>query len=89
MRYENFKAIAAEKLELPREMVLDLPLVSITGKDELVADNFKSIREFSDSCVIIAANGMKIGIYGSGLNISYLTKETVIVRGKIDRLEFL
>lgn len=88
MRYENIKAAAAENLELPKDILLDLPLITITGSSELIIDNFKSLRELSDKAVKINANGSKLTLTGSELSIVCLTKETVIIRGRFESLNF-
>ena len=35
-------------LELPKEVILNLPLISLTGKEELIIENYKGIIEYGD-----------------------------------------
>lgn len=88
MRYDTLKSSLAENLELPKEVVLDLPLISVTGDREITIDNFKNIREFSEKSIGILAGGSKIYISGSGLEITYLTKESLTIKGKINQIQF-
>lgn len=89
MYYDTVKTSIAENLGLPKDAVLDLPLVSITGSREITIDNFKNIREFSDNCLCINAGGLHILLCGRGLEITCLTKETLTVRGDIEAVNFV
>ena len=44
----------AEKLDLPKEVVLDLPLVSMVGQDEVTVENHKGLLEYSAETIRIA-----------------------------------
>ena len=87
MRYENIKAAVAENLSLPKEVLLDLPIVTVTC-GEITIENFKSLRGFSSECVVINANKAKITVFGSELYISYLSRETIVIRGNIGGINF-
>ncbi len=89
MRYETFKVNAAECLELPKEVLFDLPLVTVTGSSEIMIDNFGSLREFSDKNIRISVKGSGIEIYGKELRIAALTAETIVVKGRLERIDFL
>lgn len=90
MQYDVIKTSIAENLGLPKDAVLDLPLVSITGSREITIDNFKNIKEFTDKKVIITAGkGLLLELCGHGLAITLLTKETIVIRGDIENVNFV
>ena len=42
---KNIKRNFAEALEIPEEIVLNLPLITMTGRERLVVENYKGVIE--------------------------------------------
>ena len=40
-----------EALELPKEIMLNLPLISFIGREEVAIENYKGILEYSEQTV--------------------------------------
>lgn len=78
----------SDRLGLPKDILTDLPLISITGTTEITVDNFKNIKGFTDTQIILSTKDKYIILSGSALEITHLTKETVTVKGTIKKLEF-
>ena len=47
----GIKRTFAEAMELPKESILNLPLITILGREELFIENYKGIIEYSDETV--------------------------------------
>ena len=47
------KEFIAEKLELPKDVVLDLPKIIIVGRNEITIENHKGIISFKDDLIKI------------------------------------
>ena len=88
MDSDLLKTSLAETLDLPAEIIADIPVLTVYGKNELTIDNFKNIRDFTDKQLTVNTKVSKIIISGSDLMISCLTKETLIVKGNFKTLEF-
>lgn len=89
MKKNYVKGRFAESLELPREIVMNLPVIKITGKSEVFVENHKGIIEYTnDSLRLNTASGV-IRIEGRNFYIREISQEDIIISGDIDTLEFI
>ena len=85
----GFRQKLAETLELPKEIVLNMPRLTMVGNNDLVIENYKGIIEYEDSRVRINTGIGVVRITGDRLLIREITSEDVIISGVILSLEFL
>ena len=76
-------------LELPKEITLNLPVISIIGGEELTIENYKNVIEYTGEKVRINAASCVLKIEGSRLAIKHITSESMAVSGGIESIEFL
>jgi sporulation protein YqfC len=79
----------ADLLELPRDIVLDLPKVTLIGNLQLYIENHKGIIEYSTGIVRINTKSGILVVTGSDLTIRTIVVEEIILVGRIDKVEFL
>ena len=77
-----------EILEFPREITSDIPKITITGFDEIMIENFKSILEYENYYIRIKTKIGNIIINGFDLNLNQINKEDICISGKIDNIDF-
>ena len=75
-------------LEIPREVLSNIPKITVTGFDEILIENFKGILEYEDFFVRISTTIGNININGFNLKLNQMTDDDILVSGKIDSLEF-
>ena len=75
--------------ELPKEITLNLPLVTIIGNDELNIENYKGIIEYTDDIIRINTTCGVIKIIGRKLEIKQITAESMKISGVINNFEYL
>lgn len=85
----SFKEKVTEILELPKEVVLDIPKITMIGNGSLIVENYKGIIEYGDSKIRINTGKGIIKIQGDVLFIREITSENVVIIGKISSLEFM
>ena len=85
----NFKERLTEVLELPKEIVLNVPKITIMGNRDLIIENYKGIVEYEENRVRINTAIGVIKITGSMLTIREITSEDIMVIGDIVSLEFI
>lgn len=75
-------------LEIPREVASSDVKITINGFDELLIENYKNILEYQDILVKVNTFDGAITVYGFNLKLENLTDEDIMVKGKIDTIEF-
>ncbi|MBO5329916.1 sporulation protein YqfC [Anaerotignum sp.] len=78
-----------EALELPKEIMLNLPLISLVGREEVTIENYKGILEYGEELVRIGTAAGVLRLTGSGLCLKQLSAECMVVTGRIENLSFL
>ncbi|WDC83904.1 YabP/YqfC family sporulation protein [Caloramator sp. mosi_1] len=61
----RIKTKISESLELPKEIILNIPFIKILGNDELEIENHKGIVEYSSNVVRLRSSIGIIKIEGS------------------------
>lgn len=85
----NIKKTVTTAFELPKEIVLNLPLITLTGNEELYIENYKGIVEYTDEKVRLNTNCGMLKIEGRNLFLKEITSENIYVTGKLIKLEYL
>lgn len=84
----KFREQVIEQLELPKDFVLKDALVTITGRRELLIENYKGILIYEDSFIKIQAKNCRIEITGTHLNIDYYTNEEMKITGFLQQIQY-
>lgn len=85
----SFKEKITDLLQLPSEVLLNLPRISIIGNKEVYIENYKGIIEYKEVCVKINTNIGVVRIGGRNLSVKNITSEDICVLGVIEELEFI
>jgi sporulation protein YqfC len=85
----GMKEKITEILELPREVILDLPKITMVGLGNIVIENYKGIIEYENNRIRLNTNSGIIRIMGERLVIREITSEDIIIEGRISQLDFL
>lgn len=78
----------ADALDLPKELVLNLPKLIFTGNRELFIENYQGIVEYSDTVIRLNTSECLLKITGRGLGIKNIATEEITLCGDIKTLEF-
>ena len=85
----GFRRNMTEALELPKEILLHLPLISFIGQEEVTIENYKGILEYSEETVRIGTAAGVQRLEGQGLCLKQLSAECMVVTGRVEKMEFL
>lgn len=77
----------ADAMDIPKEVLLDTVLISCIGNRELTLENYKSILEYSDTCIRVKANPKPVKITGTRLELRNITRDLLYIVGHINRIE--
>ena len=88
-KVDEIKSNISEIFELPKDIVMDLPKISVIGNIQVIISNHKGIIEYSKEILRINTNSGIIKITGSEMYLRTILTEEIIVAGIIDKIEFL
>lgn len=82
------KEVIAEKLDLPRDVVLNIPKITITGNNEITIENHKGVVLFEERKMQINSNIGLITIYGQGFEILFMGGSTLTLSGSFKSMVY-
>lgn len=85
----SIKEKFTELLELPKEIVLNIPKITIIGNGDMIIENYKGLIEYESVRIRVNTGIGIIRITGVRLLIREITSEDVIICGEIHSLEFI
>ena len=83
MNLGKIKEGLVESLELPKDLVYGAVLVSITGRQEILIENYRGILEYTQNHISLQTKTCRLVIRGKNLHISYYTNEEMKITGWI------
>lgn len=88
-RREVISRAVADLLEIPKDLALDLPRITLVGKGELYIENHRGIIEYSLERLRVNLSRGYIEIEGQGLEISALMPDELAIVGEIRSLRYM
>lgn len=83
LRRKGKLQILGKMLEIPQEIISDLPRITTLGNKQLLIENHKGIIEYTPSLVRIKVTQGEIMIKGKSLSIGNLQAEQILVEGMV------
>lgn len=78
----------AEASEMPKDVLLGMPVITLTGQLELNLENYRGILEYTECLIRIKTKIGQIKIKGKKLQVAYYTNDEMKVTGKIESIEY-
>jgi sporulation protein YqfC len=87
-KLQTLRAKVVGALELPSDVALDLPRLTIIGTLQVTIDNHRGLIEYSPEQVRVGMNTGQLIIRGAELKLSFVRDEDLLVTGKLKSVEF-
>lgn len=88
-RKELVNKIMTDFFEIPKDLVLDLPKITIIGRDELYLENHRGIIEYSPHRIRVNLIRGFLEIEGKDLVIKALLAEEMSITGEVYMVRFM
>ena len=92
MRSENsdhtFRYKLADLSEVPKDVAMGFPVLTMIGQMELNIENYRGIIEYTDVLIRIQTKAGQLRINGRGLSIAYYTNDEMKINGRIASIEY-
>lgn len=79
----------ADAANMPKDVVLGVPIVTLTGQLEVSVENYRGIIEYTDVLIRIKSKNGQIKITGKNLQIAYYTNDEMKITGRVEAVEYL
>lgn len=77
-----------EMLDIPQDVLFDLPRITMVGNKELYIENHRGVRHFSPDKMILSLSQGQLEIEGSGLMIRSILPEEVMIEGSVKNIKY-
>ena len=88
MEQDKIKSKLAKIFDLPPDVVLNLPVIYLTGSLSMIIENHKGIDKYRTELIKIKVKKGYIIIEGADLRLDYLSEHKIEVIGQIKELNF-
>ena len=78
----------ADLLELPREIILNLPRMTMVGNLQCYLENHRGVIQYTSEKIRVSVNGGEIIVEGRELTIRYMANEELAIDGSIDSIYY-
>ena len=85
----SLKHRLSELSELPKDVVLGIPMLTMIGQMELNIENYRGIIEYTDSLIRVHTKDGQIRVSGKNLKVDYYTNDEMKVTGHIISIEYV
>ena len=75
-------------LEVPRDLAFSETIITITGPNRVMIENYKSISLYTDTELVVVAKHMVISVSGESLRVELITSEVLTVSGIFQKIEY-
>ncbi len=75
-------------LEIPQDIIMDLPRITMLGNKQLLIENHKGIIEYTPSLIRVKLNQGELIVIGAELTLGNLQIEQILVEGTVGELKY-
>jgi len=84
----RIKEKISDALELPKEITLDIPKITILGAESVTIENHKGIISYNDNQIRVNTGCGILTISGQRLAIKSIIQEEIIITGQISNIGY-
>ncbi|ATP94622.1 sporulation protein YqfC [Bacillus altitudinis] len=88
-RKNRLKAWLTRTLEIPPDVMMDLPRITMVGRLHIYIENHKGLLLFSDQEVRLMLKQGQCIILGKDFVIKTILPEEILLEGKIDEVRYI
>ncbi len=79
----------SDVFDLPKDVVMDLPRMTLVGRMQLVVENHRGIVSFDSDLLVVGYSSGIIRVSGKQMQISSIDHEEILIMGKIGLVQFV
>ncbi len=83
------KVIEEHNMNLPIEVLKNLPCIYMVGNEQIKVENYKGIIEYTEIEIKLNTKIGIVKICGKNLNLKQISSDSITIDGYIDKFEYL
>lgn len=80
----RFLELLADRAELESEPMPAQPIIEVAGDSRVLVENHRGVSAYSTQRILIKVSFGTVCVCGCGLQLIRMTKEQLVIRGRID-----
>ena len=85
---DYLKSKMAAAASIPKDVMLGVPIITMTGQTEVCIENYRGIIEYTDALIRIQSKAGQIKVSGKRMQIEYYTNDEMKITGRIKSIEY-
>ena len=85
---QKVKQLLANTVDLPKDVMLDLPRITMIGQLHIYIENHRGLNAFSDTEVKLRLSQGQLSIKGEGFIIKAILPEEILIEGVISSVTY-
>jgi sporulation protein YqfC len=86
---QQFRNWMAKKMDLPQDVMMDLPRITMIGQIHIYIENHRGLLSFTDKELRLLLKQGQLLIKGSAFVIKTILPEEILLEGKIDQVVYI
>lgn len=86
---QRVRSWLTKKMELPPDVMLDLPRITMIGQIHIYIENHRGLLAFSDKELRLLLKQGQLLIKGDGFVIKAILPEEILLEGRIDQVLYI
>lgn len=78
-----------DMLDLPKDVIFDLPRVTMIGNMQLYVENHRGVLQFTGEYLKLSLTHGSMEIYGQNLSIRAILPEEMFIEGTIHQVKYV
>ncbi|MFX3616049.1 MAG: sporulation protein YqfC [Sporolactobacillus sp.] len=79
----------SEVSDIPEDIVMNLPRMTLIGQSHLSIQNYKSVITFSDKELILAMDQGELHIFGENFMLEVILEKEILLEGFVKTVQFV
>ncbi len=84
----RLKEIFSDLFELPKEVILGFPRLTLVGNIQLLVENHRGVIAYSDRLIRIGVSNGELVVRGREMQIKNLYSEELMIKGIIEGVDY-
>ena len=80
---------AADTFDLPGEVLMDLPRITVTGGGRVVVENHKGLLDYGPNAILINGGKLTLKLLGDKLELRAMNARELLITGDVFQVEFI